>query len=741
MTGPSQWGIADDSGRSPRRLEPNHAAASYPLAESGILFDMVGSDHKVPGGALASRRENADAAATPGSFLVAAVAIAACGVAIGAFVASLALGYQVKLENGQLMPSVSWLHSFRDWLPWLCIGFGLSGLVAYRQGARIALRGLGIAAVFLLATWLAWAGPGQEWLSGYVACVIGAVFGLHRESMRRLGATGVVIAGAVAAIASFAVLAAPAAIGNISWCAADVLGVGLCAALVAFLLEAPSFAVAPRVGGHWRLALLGWVSVALVAGYILVRATAEEWVMLSAVLAVVITAAVAGRLALALGATLATALLASGSLGDLLSPSVISSGSVGQVSGKLGGQTDRHPPVRILRTEGSAEAVYVRSSQELQLRLAGEVVAAAGPDRSEEPLLKAILHAVVRDGDRVLLFGNGTGRVGASLLKVGRCEVECATTWSELAVLQSAVQVDGPVQPPHVALQPRPAKWRKSLADIPVGSRQVIVLGELPTLATSHRATQAFQRQLRRVIGDGVVCQSIALDRISVSLLDDWLAAVGQVHPWSGIYAVGNAAVLVSASQKPIWRDGFLGWSDEARWAMHEAHLIGPDDLEVAYLGELQPDSPSVPSSLSGGNIAHQLLRRLALPEASQPLWKASLLRRWQSQFDNMVRAKNRFLTLANDAAGRAEAQAIAARFLPTGAPAPWLQAALGVAGDDGVTLREPGLASRCAYAMDPAFFVAPAAWRNCRNGGTAGMVSITCCKFPYRYTYHDIYI
>ena len=119
MTGPSQWGIADDSGRSPRRLEPNHAAASYPLAESGILFDMVGSDHKVPGGALASRRENADAAATPGSFLVAAVAIAACGVAIGAFVASLALGYQVKLENGQLMPSVSWLHSFRDWLPWL----------------------------------------------------------------------------------------------------------------------------------------------------------------------------------------------------------------------------------------------------------------------------------------------------------------------------------------------------------------------------------------------------------------------------------------------------------------------------------------------------------------------------------------------------------------------------------------------------------------------------------------------
>mgnify|MGYP001264527959 CR=1 FL=1 len=66
-------------------------------------------------------------------------------------------------------------------------------------------------------------------------------------------------------------------------------------------------------------------------------------------------------------------------------------------------------------------------------------------------------------------------------------------------------------------------------------------------------------------------------------------------------------------------------------------------------------------------------------------------------------------MTLANDAAGRAEAQAIAARFLPRGAPAPWLQAALGLAGDDGVTLREPGLASRCAYAMDPSFFVVPA--------------------------------
>ena len=80
MTGPSQGGTTGDSGRSSTSFAANHAAASYPLAESGILFDMVGSDQNVPGGILASSQEKADADTVPESSLVAAVATAACGV-------------------------------------------------------------------------------------------------------------------------------------------------------------------------------------------------------------------------------------------------------------------------------------------------------------------------------------------------------------------------------------------------------------------------------------------------------------------------------------------------------------------------------------------------------------------------------------------------------------------------------------------------------------------------------------
>ena len=59
---------------------------------------------------------------------------------------------------------------------------------------------------------------------------------------------------------------------------------------------------------------------------------------------------------------------------------------------------------------------------------------------------------------------------------------------------------------------------------------------------------------------------------------------------------------------------------------------------------------------------------------------------------------------LSSDAAGRREAARIAAQFIATGAPRSYLQAALGLAGDDGVALRDPGQQSRCAHALDPTF-------------------------------------
>jgi hypothetical protein len=148
----------------------------------------------------------------------------------------------------------------------------------------------------------------------------------------------------------------------------------------------------------------------------------------------------------------------------------------------------------------------------------------------------------------------------------------------------------------------------------------------------------------------------------------------------------------------------------------------------MAFLGQVKRDSSD---AAVGGrrepDVARQLLQWLTSPSASSPSGspgrslgshatggdsagrELSLLRRWQSQHDDMLRVKGRLLTLPNDAAGRAEALAIAANFLPVGAPAPWLQAALGLAGEDGVAMQNPSIASRCAYAMDPTFFASPA--------------------------------
>ncbi|MGK0154202.1 MAG: hypothetical protein ACI9SE_001153 [Neolewinella sp.] len=694
----SQWGPLTGSGTpsSTAGSRRHVSGAECRLAQPGILLEMVGPDlneHSSP----ASRRQVGDVQAEAGSLVLSAIAISAGAAAIGAIFASLALAHQVALQDGAVLPATSWLHSLRDWLPLLCIGFGVARLAVGQLHARTAFRGLGIGAIFALATSMAWFGPDVPWMLSAVACVIGAVLGLHCESARRAGRTGVVVAGLVAAVSAFAACSLAPLIGGVGWCAADVLGVALCGSLVALVLDAPQLAPMAAFGNNWRWLALGWFAVAALVAVTAMQADAGHWVLMSVMIAVVVTAAAACQLALALGATVAMVLISSGAvLGNWVDPLATE-------------QTV------VLRQVGSASAVYIRSDQELQLRLDGEVVAAAGPNRNEEPLMAAILHAAAHPGDRVLLLGDGTGRVGTSLRRTGRYEVESATAWPELAALQPTVAADGPVQQPRDPNERIPQPWHKALANLPSGSRQVIVLGELPSLATVHRASGPFQRQLRRVAGDGLVCQPIALDRISASLLESWFDVVAKTHAWNGIYAVGNAAVLVSASRKPTWRSGLAGWRTEARWAMHRAHLIGPEDLEVAFLGAVKQGAVKQRGDAAASrgpdrDVARQLMRWLAAPESVAPASQLSLLRRWQQRTDQMTRAKGRLLTISNDAAGRAQAQSIAARFVPMGAPAPWLQAALGLAGVDGVALRDPSLASRCAYAMDPTFFITPAA-------------------------------
>jgi hypothetical protein len=693
-SGTPGWGAfgSGSSGFDSSASDRPVAGAECRLAQPGILLEMVGPDLDEQSSIPASRRQRSFAPTDASSWLVAAIATSAGGAAIGAFIASMALAHQVALQHGAVVPATNWLHSLRDWLPLLCIGFGAARLADSQLRARTALRGLGIGAIFVLATSMAWLGPDLPWMLAAVACVIGAVLGLHCESARRARRSGVVVAGLAAAVSAFATCGLPPLLGSVDWCSADVLGVALCVSLVAFVLDAPLLAPMAAFGKRWRWLALGWTAVVVLVAWTTMQADPSHWVLLSAMIALVVTAAAACQLPLALGATVAMALISSGAF--------------------FGGTFD--PSLRaqavVLRQVGAASAVYVRSDQELQLRLDDDVVAAAGPNRNEEPLMAAILHAASRAGDRVLLLGGGTGRVGTSLRRTGRYEVETATAWPELAALQSSVAADGPVQQPSDPNEVPPKPWRKALANLPTGSRQVIVLGELPSKATAHRATGAFQRQLRRVVGDGLVCQPIALDRVSVLVLEAWFDVVTKAHAWNGIYAVGNAAVLVSASHKPVWKSGLEGWCHEARWAMHDAHLIGPEDLEVAFFGTLKHRNDAVAGRGTGRDVARLLMRWLAIPELVPPATQLSLLRRWQTRFDDMTRAKGRLITLSNDAAGRAKAQSIAARFLPMGAPAPWLQAALGLAGEDEVALCDPSLASRSAYAMDPTFFATPAA-------------------------------
>ncbi len=666
---------------------------------------MVGHDHTEP-----QVETRAEIRSARGNYVRSLLALAAAGAAIGAFFASLAIAHQVALESGATVPSVSWLRSCRDWLPLWCIGFGLARLAGWHQAARTALRGLAIGAVFALAAGQAVTGSGFSWLPSAVAALLGLVLGLHCDSARRTGGAGVVGAGLFAAATAFAAFLLPPEWSSGLAPAAGALGLAMLASLVALVLDAPPAMATEQASRRVWLLTAGWAVIVAATGFVAIGTTAKDWIMLSAFLAVVVTAAAAGRLALALGAAAAMFVLTTGLA---MGPSFF-----GGATHVYGDQVEVVSS-QILRRCGSAEVVYLRKNQELQLRLHGELVAAVGPDRSEEPLLTAILHAAVYDGDRVLVLGSGTGRVVASLRQAQRCELESAAAWPELVALQPTVSVDGPVLQPSDNDPVLGAPWSRALRNLPNGSRQVIVLGELPSSQTAHRATTTFQRQLRRVVGDGLVCQPIALDRVSVTLLESWFEAASIVHPWNGIYAVGNAAVLVSGVRRPSWRGRFAAWCDEARWAMHAAHLGGPQDLDVAFLGALKSAAVAGSSGQPVRDVARQLLRWLTIPVVlpsdlePNPLaatkTEPSLLRRWQRHQSEVSRAKGRLLALANTAEGRRDAQAIAARFLPMGAPAPWLQAALGLAGPDGIALRDASLASRCAFAMDPTFFQSPA--------------------------------
>ena len=118
--------------RRPRSAGHYFDGRPFSLAKPGILLDMVGHDHSDL--RAETRMEHGSSRVALARSLIVLAAVAA---AVGSFFASLAIANQAALASGAVGPSTSWLLSSRDWLPWICIGFGLARLAEQICGVQI----------------------------------------------------------------------------------------------------------------------------------------------------------------------------------------------------------------------------------------------------------------------------------------------------------------------------------------------------------------------------------------------------------------------------------------------------------------------------------------------------------------------------------------------------------------------------------------------------------------------------
>lgn len=369
---------------------------------------------------------------------------------------------------------------------------------------------------------------------------------------------------------------------------------------------------------------------------------------------------------------------------------------------------------RVLVRAGGAAAVYDRRTHELQLQVGGVVVDAAGPERHEGPLLATLVLALTKPGDRVMALGVGTGQTLDLLRSAGHVALDVVDARPGTAALRTRLRQHGPVPlPGAVAVPPadeRPAAIAPALAAAAPGSRQAVVVVE--PLALAHEVdAAAVVASACAVAGDGYVLQTVALDRAAAGDLQRLFAAATTAAAWNGLFVVGDAAVLVSGPRPIAWSTvaPWSEWTDEARWLAHRAHCGDVADLQRALLGTLRwPNSSEdaeAPHGVGRAVSLSVLQDWLAAAAELPPSPTGSTLQRWRAVQAELRQTAAALLALGPDVGSRAEAQRLAARFLPIGAPTALLQAALGTAGADGVALTAPSLASRRAHALDPTFF------------------------------------
>lgn len=360
------------------------------------------------------------------------------------------------------------------------------------------------------------------------------------------------------------------------------------------------------------------------------------------------------------------------------------------------------PGERVLAAAGPDTAVFVRSRHERQWRVGTAVREAVGPERAAHSVAATIVRAATRAGDRVLVLG-GSGRQAQACAAGGDRVVDVVDDRPHAAVVRAAFAGDGPVAPLASDLPAgRALGVAAALGALPAGSRQAIVVGVLPTPGAAHLHVDV-QRELARVAAGGLVLQPIAGDLDDVAATAQLCAAAAAVFPWLAIVAVGDDAVLVGAATAWPWREvaDWRAWPAEARWLAHAAHLGDAADLDAACLGVVDAAAlpralASAPSTAGGMLAAVAVARPPATPRAD------SLFAAWTAQQAALAAARRRLAGLPDDADGRAEASALAARFLPIGAPCAELQVALAASGRDGVAFATPMAAARAAAALDP---------------------------------------
>lgn len=363
----------------------------------------------------------------------------------------------------------------------------------------------------------------------------------------------------------------------------------------------------------------------------------------------------------------------------------------------------------VIAAHGAAAVHYQRADQQLALFDGGECIDAVGPDRVEAPLLATLARAFGAIGDRVAVLGLGSGKVHGQLDSLGCFALDAVDWRPDAQTLRPRLLGCGPVESGDLHAPPvrRFSGLVAAVAALRPGSRQLLVLGE--PLSMSVPCSFPVQQAMRNAVGTGLVLQAAALDRVSPQRLQQWFAAAVDAHAWNGLFIVGDAAVLVSAAERPAVGEPLPQWSEAARWLAHSAHLGSAEDVLHALVGTLRKPREMValaPAATAGRAAVLPVLHAWLQPEAAPAATAGdSLLWNWTAQQAELRRQVAIIRGLDGSEEARGKAQAIALRFLPQGAPHPVLQAALGVAGADAIAVLSPMVASRRAFALDPTYF------------------------------------